>query len=358
MDAAAPAPPKEVAGRWRTTAVLKRDVFSTIERGYFNDGNGEVEAILRHIMAVPWWSWPLARHFLNREARGLSTAQPADAGPRLLFAGNRSLVRSFLHGLPLQIAKPHGDVAYFKSAKKALRGMRRLGVAHNDLAKEQNWLRSPDGRAYVTDFQLTICFRRRGSFYRIAASEDLRHLLKHKRKYAPEALTATEKRLLARPSIVSRIWMATGKRVYMLITRGLMRYTDREGGGPRLVYDSPVIIERLKAIPGVRDAAVVAYPDRRHGTGLYAFVEAVGVSVETVQAQLKTKEGNIRPPELLQVVAALPRGVDGAVRSEILTLVAMNQLDQIQSLTHSPDESRLVSAIVDGRLNLRDRHSF
>ena len=358
MDAAAPSPPREVAGRWRTTAVLKRDVFSTIERGYFNDGGGEVEAILRHITAVPWWSWPLARHFLNREARGLATAEPADAGPRLLFAGRRSLVRGFLHGLPLQIAKPHGDVAYFKSAKKALRGMRRLGVAHNDLAKEQNWLRAPDGRAYVTDFQLTVCFRRRGAFYRMAVSEDLRHLLKHKRKYVPEALTATEKRILARPSVVSRVWMATGKRVYRLITRGFMRYTDREGGGPRLVYDGPVITERLKALAGVRDAAVVAYPDRRHGTGLYAFVEASGLSPDVAVAQLKAALGTVRAPDLLQVVPALPRGADGAVRSEILTLVAMNQLDEIQSLTHSPDESRLVDAIVEGRLNLRDRHAF
>ena len=55
---------------------------------------------------------------------------------------------------------------------------------HNDLAKEQNWLRGRDGRAYLIDFQLASRFRRRSKLFRIAAYEDLRHLLKHKRRYA------------------------------------------------------------------------------------------------------------------------------------------------------------------------------
>ena len=41
-----------------------------------------------------------------------------------------------------------GDVAYFRSAKEALRKLHRAGICHNDLAKEQNWLRGNDGRAY------------------------------------------------------------------------------------------------------------------------------------------------------------------------------------------------------------------
>ena len=109
--------------------------------------------------------------------------------------------------------------------------------------------------------------------FRIAAYEDLRHYLKHKRSYAPEALTATEKRILARKSWVTRIWMATGKKVYIAITRGLFRFTDREGGGPRLVNDAPVIAAQLKSQAQVRDVVVLAFPDRRAGTGLYAFVE-------------------------------------------------------------------------------------
>src|SRR5580704_6453579 len=184
------------------------------------------------------------------------------------------LVRRWIAGVPLHIAKPQGDIGYFRSAKAALRKLHRAGVTHNDLAKEQNWLYA-DGRAYVTDFQLASCFpHRRSALFRIARYEDLRHLLKHKRRYAPEGLTPAERRVLARKSLPTRIWMATGKKVYRWITRGLFRFTDREGGGTRLVKDAPVIAAGLKTHPQISDAAVVAFPDRRAGTGLYAFIEA------------------------------------------------------------------------------------
>ena len=65
----------------------------------------------------------------------------------------------------------------------------------------------------------------------IAAYEDLRHLLKHKRSYAPEALTPRERKILAKKSFAASLWLATGKKVYRAITRGLFNFTDREGGG-------------------------------------------------------------------------------------------------------------------------------
>ena len=82
--------------------------------------------------------------------------------------------------------------------------------------------------------------------------------------------------MLARKSVFSRVWMATGKKVYVAITRGLFNFTDREGGGKRLVNDAPVLAERIKANPAVRDVAIVAFADRRTGVGLYAFVEGSG----------------------------------------------------------------------------------
>ena len=57
----------EIAGRWRSSVVLKRDVFSVIERGRFVTPEGEVETVLRRIDEVPWWAWPLARHLFARE---------------------------------------------------------------------------------------------------------------------------------------------------------------------------------------------------------------------------------------------------------------------------------------------------
>ena len=65
------------------------------------------------------------------------------------------------------------------------------------------------------------------------AHDDLRHLLKHKRTYLPHRLTAREKRILAQPSLLSRIWRSTGKRVYRFVTRRVLGWSDREGAGDR-----------------------------------------------------------------------------------------------------------------------------
>jgi hypothetical protein len=338
-------------GRWRGEVVLKRDVFSTIERGYFRTDDGEVEAVLRRIDGVPWWSKPLAYLLFRQERRALGRAATLEVGPRLLFAERRMLVRRWIPGVPLHIAKPHGDVGYFRSAKTALRKLHRAGVTHNDLAKEQNWLYA-DGRAYLTDFQLAFCFDRHTSaLFRIARYEDLRHLLKHKRRYAAEALTPAERRVLARKSLITRIWMATGKKVYYAITRGL-NVTDREGRGMRFIREAPEIAARLRTHPNVRDVAIVAFPDRRSGTGLYAFVEGSGDDGE-----LNAFLGSAAP-EHLQIVDALPRDAQGEVRSEILELVALNQLDLIGSLVKTDSERALVGRIVSGRRNLRDRFAF
>src|SRR6266853_726288 len=254
-----------LSARWTEGVLLKRDVFSTVERGRFRDGNCEVDAVLRRLDQVPWWSYLPARHLFAREHRALAKARGLQVGPELLWSG-----------------------------RQALRRLHRAGICHNDLAKEQNWLRGIDGRAYLTDFQLAACFRTRGRLFRIAAYEDLRHLLKHKRSYVPEALTPKERRILARKSLVARIWLATGKKVYRAITRGLFNFTDREGGGRRLVNDAPVLADLIRKNPAVRDTAIVAFADRRTGVGLYAFVEADQAALE---AQLRSELAAAKGPK-------------------------------------------------------------
>jgi hypothetical protein len=342
--------PDELRGRWHSGVVLKRDVFSAIERGRFRTESGEVEAVLRRLDGVPWWSRILAHALFRRERRALAIAGPLGIAPPLLFAGREVLVRGWIDGVPLHIAKPYGDTAYFRSAKAALRKLHRAGIAHNDLAKEQNWLYA-NGRACLTDFQLAACFRRSNALFRLARYEDLRHLLKHKRRYAPDALTATERRVLARKSFITRAWMATGKKVYYAITRGL-NFTDREGRGVRFVKEAPAIAAKLRAHPLVRDVAIVPYPDRRAGTGLYAFVEGSAGERELLDFLGETR------PEHLQIAAALPRNAQGEVRSEILELVAMNQLDLIDPLIKTEAERAIVGQIVAERRNLRDRFAF
>ena len=347
-----------LSARWIEGVLLKRDVFSTVERGRFRDDSGEVDAVLRRLDQVPPWSYPLARHLFARERRALTLARDLDVGPKLLWAGRQALVRGFIDGVALHLAKPHGDLAYFRSAKLALRKLHRAGICHNDLAKEQNWLVGRDGRAYVTDFQLAACFKTRSRLFRIAAYEDLRHLLKHKRSYAPQALTAMERRILARKSVVASVWLKTGKKVYQAITRGLFNFTDREGGGRRLVNDAPVLIDLIRKNPDVRDTAIVAFADRRTGVGLYAFVEADTAALEKqLRNELSAAKG-VKPPEHIQVVHALPRDAAGKPRTEILQLVAMNQVDLIEPLLNNEVDRAFLKDILESRKNLRDRFNF
>jgi hypothetical protein len=347
-----------LSAQWTEGVLLKRDVFSTVERGRFRSGDGEVDAVLRRLDQVPWWSYIPAHHLFARERYALTLARDLHVGPELLWAGRQALVRGFINGVALHLAKPFGDAAYFSSAKDALRKLHRAGICHNDLAKEQNWLRGSDGRAYVTDFQLAHCFKTRGRLFRIAAYEDLRHLLKHKRSYAPEALTPKERKILARKSLVARVWLATGKKVYRAVTRGLFNFTDREGGGRRLVNDAPVLIDLIRKNPEVRDAAIVAFADRRSGVGLYAFVEADRTTLEAqLRGELAAAKG-VKPPEHIQVVQALPRDSSGKIRTEVLQLVATNQLDLLEPMMTSTADRAFLMSILEQRKNLRDRFNF
>lgn len=347
-----------LSARWTEGVLLKRDVFSTVERGRFRKADGDVDAVLRRIDQVPWWSYLPARHLFARERHGLSLARDLRVGPELLWAGRRALVRGFIDGIALHQAKPFNDVAYFRSAKLALHKLHRAGICHNDLAKEQNWLVGRDGRAYLTDFQLAACFRTRGRLFRIAAYEDLRHLLKHKRSYAPSALTPKERKILARKSLFASIWRATGKKVYRAITRGLFNFTDREGGGRRLVNDAPVLIDLIRKNPAVRDVAIVAFADRRAGVGLYAFVEADQGTLESqLRSELAAAKGP-RRPEHIQVVPRLPRDANGKPRTEVLQLVATNQIDLIEPMMTSEADRTFLKIVLESRKNLRDRFNF
>ena len=100
----------------------------------------------------------------------------------------------------------------------------------------------------------------------------------------------------------------TGKKVYQAITRGLFNFTDREGGGRRLVNDAPVLIELIRKNPDVRDIAIVAFADRRTGVGLYAFVEADQAALEKqLRSELVVGQGR-------QAAGAYPGGARSAAR--------------------------------------------
>lgn len=194
---------------------------------------GEVQFVRRDLTASPWWLRGLAWWLARREALALRQLDGMPATPRLLRWDGTWLDRSFMDGAAMYQRPPRGDLAYFCAARRLLQRIHRHGIAHNDLAKEANWLVREDGSPGLIDFQLAVRGDPRSRWMRLLAREDLRHLLKHKRMYCREALTPVEKRLLKRHSWVRELWFATGKPVYRVVTRRILHWEDNEGQGPK-----------------------------------------------------------------------------------------------------------------------------
>ena len=153
--------------------------------------------------------------------------------PALVRHDRDRLVRTYLDGQPLHVARPR-DADWFRNASRLLRRLHRAGVSHNDLAKEPNLLVLDDGSPGIIDFQLAVYSDKRSRLFRIAAYEDIRHLLKHKRTYRPDLLTRRERQILTHPSPASRVWMGAVKPVYLFVTRRLFGWSDREGAADRV----------------------------------------------------------------------------------------------------------------------------
>lgn len=328
--------------------VHKRDVFSETISGHLAEDPSQ-KVVLRKLDGVPFYARPVAWYLARKEIRGLRAVAGVDGTPTLLRVDKTGLLRSWSHGTPLQLAKP-AHAQWYKDARRLLREMRRRGVTHNDIAKPQNWLMSPDGRAAVIDFQLASVHRRQGKIFRIMAREDLRHLLKQKRAFAPELLTPAEKNMLARKSIPSQIWMATGKRAYNFITRSLMNWSDGEGTEDRIENDGAAVRSILLAHEKISDIALATYALPAKGVGLYVFAQT-DLGDDELRALVPEKQA-----ELVQPVATLPRHADNTPRMDALHLVATNRLDELELLIETdPELGEILRPIIAARLNLTDR---
>jgi predicted Ser/Thr protein kinase len=208
--------------------LLKKDLFGSSFLVHDEDGATVRRDASDAAFIVRW----LARRLLAREARALLLLAGLKGVPELLSMTTDALVREYIDGAPMQESKPN-RVAYFHAASALLRQMHRRGVVHNDLAKEPNLLVGVDGQPAIIDFQLAWVAKRRNKLFRMLGREDIRHLLKHKRTYCPERLTARECHILEHPSVLSRLFMVTVKPVYLFITRRLLGWQDREGAGDR-----------------------------------------------------------------------------------------------------------------------------
>ena len=208
---------------------LKADSFGRI--ALMRDARGLF--VRRDLSASPWWLRLPAWRLAHREALALRQLAGQAQTPQLLDWDGTHLDRSFLDGVAMYKNPPRGDLAYFRAARRLLQQVHRRGIAHNDLAKEANWLVRADGQPAMIDFQLAVRGNPRSRWMRLLAREDLRHLLKHKRMYCREQVTPVEWRLIKRTSWLRDLWFRTGKPVYRFITRKLLKWEDNEGQGPK-----------------------------------------------------------------------------------------------------------------------------
>jgi RIO-like serine/threonine protein kinase len=205
---------------------LKRDVLGGVSL------DRDAGCVRRDTRAARWWLRWLARRLAAREARALQALRRVAGIPELIAWDGDLLTRSWIEGSAMQVARPRVP-EYFRAARRLLARVHRVGVVHNDTAKEPNWLVCAGATPALVDFQLAGIFSRRGRIFRMLAREDLRHLLKHKRTYLPDTLTRRERSILSSPSWLARAWMASGKPVYMWFTRSVLGWEDREGASDR-----------------------------------------------------------------------------------------------------------------------------
>lgn len=208
--------------------LLKRDAFGAVRL----DADCEPPRVVRDSGAARFGLRWLARALARREAAALAALAGIPGVPRLLGQDAGKLERSFLGGRAMHRGPPPTR-AFFRNAFRLLRRLHRAGIAHNDLAKEANWICMVDDGCGIVDFQLALQSPGRGRLFRLLAREDLRHLLKHKEHYLPSLLTTREREILATPSCAARFWRTCVKPPYLVLTRRVLGWPERTSAEER-----------------------------------------------------------------------------------------------------------------------------
>jgi RIO-like serine/threonine protein kinase len=209
----------------RVLRPMKVDIFGKIELAELDDGR---LVTIRNWRGSRLFARPVASILALREKRMLRRLESLeDSGiPKLLYFGKGKLIRSYIEGCSLKQAQIK-SAAYYTKARKLIDRIHESGMVHNDLEKPENWLVTENGSPAIVDFQIAWFFPRKGAIYRLAAKEDIRHLIKQKSRFFPENLTEEERKILLQKSLFARIWNRTFKPVYHFVTRKLLHYSDR-----------------------------------------------------------------------------------------------------------------------------------
>jgi hypothetical protein len=231
------------SGVARVRTLLKEDAFGRVE---CLERGGELR--IRRVAcggAVPF-SRAIARQLLTRERRALAALRGLAGVPTLgdepawtecASLDGRApdargvLVRSFVEGEPLHRAATLPE-DFFDRLRELVLALHARGVCHNDLHKEQNVIAGADGWPHLVDFQLASVHPPGSRALLARASDDLRHVEKHRRRYlrdgrGPSRDAGEPPR--PRPRTWSAaVWRRIVKPLYNFATRRVLRRSDGE----------------------------------------------------------------------------------------------------------------------------------
>ncbi|MFN0243770.1 MAG: hypothetical protein ACKVWV_12840 [Planctomycetota bacterium] len=221
----------------RVCRVLKCDALGRIEELALASGS---ERAVRRVACggrIPG-SALVARVLLARERRALRAIAGMPGVPALhaldASASARELVRTWIVGVGLHEADAL-PADFFDHLDVLVAALHARGVCHNDLHKEQNILVDPRGFPWLVDFQLASVHKTHTRLFASRVRDDLRHVEKHRRRYAraggPRIELPAEARGRGhgiRRSWTAWIWRRSVKPLYIALTRGVLRTRDGE----------------------------------------------------------------------------------------------------------------------------------
>lgn len=239
----------------RIERVLKADLFGSVELVEAPRPCGARARLIRRVVTTRPGAGLVAGLLARREAKILRLLEEAgshaiarlpDLAPGALdeiarlpsptgarVDPRRVHVRAYAEGLPLHRATAL-PLDFFDLLEAAAGELHALGICHNDLHKEQNVVvAAEDGAPVLIDFQLATHHPgRRGRWFEARVRDDLRHLQKHRRRYTrdgrgPAEIGVPEEARIRRRGI-ALVWRRTGKPLYNLVTRKLLRTRDGE----------------------------------------------------------------------------------------------------------------------------------
>ena len=191
----------------------------------------------------PFWGLPMtwAGRMQRDHEKGIYRALAGVAGvPRYVAdVGATGCAIEYVDAVGLdRLEEP--PPGWFDDMRRLLLAVHARGVAYVDANKRSNMLVGPDGRAWLVDYQISV--RRRddwpwpmraiaAAWVRYMQGKDLYHLVKHKRRMAPELLTEEEVALSRKRSFWHEMHRMLGK-PYRAARRRFLR--DQHAAG-RLV---------------------------------------------------------------------------------------------------------------------------